>query len=63
MPFVLTNSALNIGAGGTAAASFTVRDSTAFSGNIGAGQTIWVQGSDGPGPATLTYLAQLVVPA
>jgi hypothetical protein len=53
-PLLLTNAALNIDPAATAAASFTMRGGSTLSGNVAAGQTILVQGLDGPQNATLT---------
>jgi hypothetical protein len=52
---VLTSSALSIGAGGTAPVTFIMRrSSSTLSGDIPAGHTAGVQGSNASGTATLT---------
>ncbi len=51
---VLMFATLNIGAGSTGAATFSMRGSSTFSGNIAAGQTILVQGDSSNSAATLT---------
>jgi hypothetical protein len=54
-PVLLTNSALNGGAVATQSANFTVHGgSSTFSGIVNAATTIWVQGSNAVGSATLT---------
>jgi hypothetical protein len=50
----LGSSALDIGSGGTGAASFVLEGSDTLSGNVAAGQTLWVQGNSVYGSASLT---------
>ena len=51
---VLTAANLNIGTGSTGAATFSIRSSSNFSGNIAPGQEIRIQGDASNGSATLT---------
>jgi uncharacterized repeat protein (TIGR01451 family) len=52
--FTLRSSALNIGAGGTDAAVFILLGSTSLTGNVAAGQTLWVRGDNSVGNTTVT---------
>jgi hypothetical protein len=52
---VLTNATLNLGSGGTGAASFVAHGGCTLNGNLAAGQSLAVQGCDAAGTATLTW--------
>jgi uncharacterized repeat protein (TIGR03803 family) len=56
---LLFNSALTIGAGSTEAASFTLQGSCTLKGNVAAAQTLWVQGNNAGGNATLTDVGDI----
>ncbi len=54
---VIAGSALTLGPNAQSAAEFILHGSVIFSGNIAAGQTVWVQGSDDLGAANTTAAA------
>jgi hypothetical protein len=51
---ILQSVALTFGSGGTGVASFILRGASTLSGDVGVGQSIWVQGSNAGNSATLT---------
>src|SRR6185295_18368375 len=50
----LTNAGLNLGAGGTGAATFVLSGSCTLSGDVAAGQTLWVRGGGSSLNTTVT---------
>lgn len=50
----VAGSSLTIGPNAVSAATFIIHGAVAFSGNIAAGQTVWVQGSDDLGQANMS---------
>jgi hypothetical protein len=53
-------SRLNLGSGGTSAATFVLGGNCTLNGDVAAGQTVQVQGSNAGGTATLTWASGFI---